>query len=103
MAGCTVVEGHARFEAPGRVRIGEGVTCSATRLHHLGGRTSVPGHSRRHEVPFLNNRSMLELDRLPEHLVVVGGRLAPTGRSLLIGSRPMSRVSRAVEKGETTD
>lgn len=46
---------------------------------------------------------MLELDRLPEHLVVVGGRLAPTGRSLLIGSRPMSRVSRAVEKGETTD
>ena len=30
MAGCTVVEGHARFEAPGRVRIGEGVTCSAT-------------------------------------------------------------------------
>jgi pyruvate/2-oxoglutarate dehydrogenase complex dihydrolipoamide dehydrogenase (E3) component len=26
-----------------------------------------------HEVPFLNNRSILELDQLPEHLVVVGG------------------------------
>jgi pyruvate/2-oxoglutarate dehydrogenase complex dihydrolipoamide dehydrogenase (E3) component len=40
---------------------------------NVGGRASVPDIPGVHDVPFLNNRSILELDRLPEHLVVVGG------------------------------
>jgi pyruvate/2-oxoglutarate dehydrogenase complex dihydrolipoamide dehydrogenase (E3) component len=73
MEGCTVVEGHARFEGPDRVRVG-GVPLTAPRISvNVGGRAFVPDMPGVHEVPFLNNRSMLELDRLPEHLVVVGG------------------------------
>jgi pyruvate/2-oxoglutarate dehydrogenase complex dihydrolipoamide dehydrogenase (E3) component len=73
MAGCTVVEGHARFEAPNRVRVGEELLAAPRVFINVGGRASVPDMPGVHEVPFLNNRSMLELDHLPEHLIVVGG------------------------------
>jgi pyruvate/2-oxoglutarate dehydrogenase complex dihydrolipoamide dehydrogenase (E3) component len=73
MTGCTVVEGHARFEAPNRIRAGEELLVAPRVFINVGGRASVPDMPGVHEVPFLNNRSMLELDRLPEHLIVVGG------------------------------
>ncbi|HEX5882901.1 MAG TPA: FAD-containing oxidoreductase [Pyrinomonadaceae bacterium] len=73
MKGCTVVEGHARFEAPDRVRASEELLTAPRVFINVGGRASVPDMPGVHEVPFLNNRSMLELDSLPEHLIVVGG------------------------------
>ncbi len=73
MAGCTVVEGHARFEGPDRVRVGDELLTAPRVFVNVGGRAFVPDMPGVHEVPFLNNRSMLELDHLPEHLVVVGG------------------------------
>jgi pyruvate/2-oxoglutarate dehydrogenase complex dihydrolipoamide dehydrogenase (E3) component len=73
MEGCTVVEGHARFEGPERVRVGDELLSAPRVFINVGGRASVPDMPGVREVPFLNNRSMLELDRLPEHLVVVGG------------------------------
>ena len=73
MTGCTVIEGHARFEAPNRVRAGEELLAAPRIFVNVGGRASVPDIPGVHDVPFLNNRSILELDRLPEHLVVVGG------------------------------
>ena len=73
MAGCTVVEGHARFEGPDRVRVGTDLLTAPRIFVNVGGRAFVPDMPGVGEVPFLNNRSMLELDRLPEHLVVVGG------------------------------
>jgi len=68
-----VIEGHARFEAPNRVRAGEELLAAPRIFVNVGGRASVPDIPGVHDVPFLNNRSILELDRLPEHLVVVGG------------------------------
>ncbi|HYY98731.1 MAG TPA: FAD-containing oxidoreductase, partial [Pyrinomonadaceae bacterium] len=73
MEGCTVVEGHARFEGRDRVRVGEELLTAPRVFVNVGGRASVPDMPGVGEVPFLTNRSMLELDRLPEHLVVVGG------------------------------
>jgi len=73
MAGCTVLEGHARFEGPDRVRVGEELLTAPRVFVNVGGRASVPDMPGVKEVPFLTNRSMLELDHLPEHLVVVGG------------------------------
>jgi pyruvate/2-oxoglutarate dehydrogenase complex dihydrolipoamide dehydrogenase (E3) component len=73
MAGCTVVEGHARFEAANLVRVGQELLTAPRVFINVGGRASVPDIPGVGEVPFLNNRSMLELDYLPEHLVVVGG------------------------------
>jgi pyruvate/2-oxoglutarate dehydrogenase complex dihydrolipoamide dehydrogenase (E3) component len=73
MAGCTVVEGHARFEGPDRVRVGEESLTAPRIFVNVGGRALVPDMPGVNEVPFLTNRSILELDCLPEHLVVVGG------------------------------
>ena len=73
MAGCTVIEGHARFEQPDRVRVGDELLAAPRVFINVGARASVPDLPGVHEVPFLNNRSMLELDLLPEHLIVVGG------------------------------
>ena len=73
MAGCTVVQGHARLEGPNRVRIGEELLAAPRIFINVGGRASVPDMPGVHDVPFLNNRSILELDRLPQHLIVVGG------------------------------
>jgi pyruvate/2-oxoglutarate dehydrogenase complex dihydrolipoamide dehydrogenase (E3) component len=73
MAGCTVVEGHARFDAADRIRIGEELLTAPRIFVNVGGRAFVPDMPDVGEVSFLTNRSMLELDRLPEHLVVVGG------------------------------
>lgn len=73
MAGCTVVEGHARFEAANKVRVGQEMLTAPRVFVNVGGRAFVPDMPGVNEVPLLNNRSMLELDHLPEHLVVVGG------------------------------
>jgi pyruvate/2-oxoglutarate dehydrogenase complex dihydrolipoamide dehydrogenase (E3) component len=73
MEGCTVFEGHARFEGPDRVRVGDELLTAPRIFVNVGGRAFVPDMPGVKEVPFLTNRSVLELDRLPEHLVIVGG------------------------------
>jgi pyruvate/2-oxoglutarate dehydrogenase complex dihydrolipoamide dehydrogenase (E3) component len=73
MPGCTVIDGHARFEASDRVRVGE-ETLSAPRIFvNVGGRARVPDLPGIRDVGWLTNSSILKLDRVPEHLVVVGG------------------------------
>jgi pyruvate/2-oxoglutarate dehydrogenase complex dihydrolipoamide dehydrogenase (E3) component len=73
MGGCTVIEGHARFEGPDRVRVGEELLTASRIFINVGGRAVVPDLPGVGDVPYLTNTSMLALDQLPEHLVVVGG------------------------------
>ncbi|HUE89361.1 MAG TPA: mercuric reductase [Vicinamibacterales bacterium] len=73
MNGCTVVQGHARFENTDRVRVGDDVFSAPRVFINVGGRATVPDMPGVREVPFLTNTSILELDRVPDHLVVVGG------------------------------
>lgn len=73
MPGCTVFDGHARFESPNSVRVGEEVLTAPRIFINVGGRASVPDMPGIHEVPYLTNTTMLALDHLPEHLVVIGG------------------------------
>ncbi|MBM6596551.1 FAD-containing oxidoreductase [Microvirga pudoricolor] len=73
MKNLTVFEGHARFENPRRVRVGD-ETLEADRIFiNVGGRASVPDMPGVGSVDFLTNTLMLQLDVVPEHLVVVGG------------------------------
>jgi pyruvate/2-oxoglutarate dehydrogenase complex dihydrolipoamide dehydrogenase (E3) component len=73
MTGCSVVEGQARFEEPDTVRVG-GELLSASRIFiNVGGRAAVPTMPGIGTVPYLTNSSILALDRVPEHLVIVGG------------------------------
>jgi len=74
MSGCTVIVGHARFEAPDRVRVGEQLLTAPRIFINVGGRAVVPPDMPGiRDVPFLTNTSILTLDRVPRHLVVVGG------------------------------
>ena len=73
MSGCTVLRGHAIFESPTEVRVGSDVLSAPRVFVNVGGRAAVPPIPGVTEVPHLDNSSILALDRLPEHLVIVGG------------------------------
>ncbi|MDT5255367.1 MAG: hypothetical protein QOD10_447 [Mycobacterium sp.] len=73
MDGCTVYRGHASFEDPHTVSV-NGDLLRADRIFlNLGGRAVVPNIPGLSDVDFLTNMSILELDTLPAHLVIVGG------------------------------
>jgi pyruvate/2-oxoglutarate dehydrogenase complex dihydrolipoamide dehydrogenase (E3) component len=73
MAGCTVYEGHARFESAREVQIGAEIITADRIFINVGGRALVPDMPGVDRVPYLTNTSILELDTLPRHLVIVGG------------------------------
>ena len=73
MDGCTVIQGHARLEGPGIVRVGDEQLTAPRVFINVGGRALVPDMRGVHDVPFLTNTTMLALDHVPKHLVVVGG------------------------------
>ncbi|OGA38253.1 MAG: mercuric reductase [Betaproteobacteria bacterium RIFCSPLOWO2_12_FULL_62_13] len=68
-----VIEGHARFESPGTVRVNSDVLASDRIFINAGGRALVPPMPGLDRVPYLTNSSMMEVDFLPEHLVIIGG------------------------------
>jgi pyruvate/2-oxoglutarate dehydrogenase complex dihydrolipoamide dehydrogenase (E3) component len=70
---CTVIRGHARFEAPDVIAVGEARLTAPRVFINVGGRASVPPLPGVDRVPHLDNSSLLALDRLPAHLAVVGG------------------------------
>jgi pyruvate/2-oxoglutarate dehydrogenase complex dihydrolipoamide dehydrogenase (E3) component len=69
----TVYEGHARFEGPKTVRV-NGELLEGERIFiNVGGRATIPDMPGIKDVPYLTNSTMLDLDALPEHLIVIGG------------------------------
>ena len=70
---CTVYQGHGRFVASHEVRVGEAVLSADWIFINVGGRALVPNMPGLDRVPFLTNSSMMAVDFLPRHLVVVGG------------------------------
>jgi pyruvate/2-oxoglutarate dehydrogenase complex dihydrolipoamide dehydrogenase (E3) component len=73
MDGCTLFRGHARFETADTVRVGDDLLSAGKIFINTGGRASVPDLPGVDDIPFLTNSSMMDLDVLPRHLVVVGG------------------------------
>jgi pyruvate/2-oxoglutarate dehydrogenase complex dihydrolipoamide dehydrogenase (E3) component len=70
---CTVIQGHARFQSGRTVKVNDEILEADKIFINVGGRASIPELPGVHEVPFLTNSSMMEIDFLPEHLVIVGG------------------------------
>jgi pyruvate/2-oxoglutarate dehydrogenase complex dihydrolipoamide dehydrogenase (E3) component len=69
----TVYEGHARFVSPREVRVGEETLTAEKIFINVGGRAAVPEIPGLGEVPYLTNSTILDLDFLPRHLLVLGG------------------------------
>ena len=69
----TVIEGHGRFEGAHTVGV-DGTTLEAPEIFiNVGGRALVPDLPGLADVPYLTNSSIMEVDVLPEHLVIIGG------------------------------
>jgi pyruvate/2-oxoglutarate dehydrogenase complex dihydrolipoamide dehydrogenase (E3) component len=73
MQRCSVYLGHARFESPHEIRIEDSVISAERIFLNVGGRATVPDMPGIDRVPFLTNSSMLKLQTLPRHLLIVGG------------------------------
>jgi pyruvate/2-oxoglutarate dehydrogenase complex dihydrolipoamide dehydrogenase (E3) component len=72
-ANCTVYRGHARFASSHELCVGS-ERLSAERIFlNLGGRAAIPSFPGLEQVDYLTNSSILELDTLPRHLLIVGG------------------------------
>jgi pyruvate/2-oxoglutarate dehydrogenase complex dihydrolipoamide dehydrogenase (E3) component len=68
-----VYEGHARFEDVHRVRVGDELLEADEIFINVGGRASTPPLPGLDRVSYFNNSTMMEVDFLPEHLIVIGG------------------------------
>jgi pyruvate/2-oxoglutarate dehydrogenase complex dihydrolipoamide dehydrogenase (E3) component len=73
MDGCTVIRGHARFIDPHTLRVGDEVLQAERIFLNVGGRAVVPDIPGLNDVEYLTNVSILQLDTVPEHLVIIGG------------------------------
>lgn len=73
MANCTVFEGHARFESPHEVSVGDARLMADRTFINVGARAVVPDIPGLAGVPYLTNSSMMEIDFLPRHLTIMGG------------------------------
>lgn len=73
MSGCTLIRGHARFEGPHSIRVDDQILEADRIFLNVGGRAVAPDMPGLAEVDYLTNVGILELDTLPEHLVVIGG------------------------------
>lgn len=73
MDGCTLVRGHARFLDPHTLQVGDQKLTAERIFLNTGGRATVPDIPGLADVDYLTNVGILELDAVPEHLVVIGG------------------------------
>jgi pyruvate/2-oxoglutarate dehydrogenase complex dihydrolipoamide dehydrogenase (E3) component len=72
-AGLDLVWGHARFTGPDAIEVGGRALTAPKIFINVGGRPVLPDWPGIFGVPVLTNTSIMSLDVLPEHLVVVGG------------------------------
>lgn len=73
MDGCTLLRGHARFTGPKTLSV-DGRIIEADKIFlNVGGRAVVPDIPGLADIDYLTNVGILELDSVPEHLVIIGG------------------------------
>src|SRR5207253_2132965 len=73
MKGCTLIRGHARFEDPHTLRIDDELISADNIFLNVGGRAVAPNIPGLDDVDYMTNVGILELDSVPDHLVIVGG------------------------------
>ena len=73
MKNVTLIRGHARFTAPRKISVDDQVLSADKVFINVGGRAAVPDMRGIRDVPYLTNTTMMEVDFLPEHLLIIGG------------------------------
>ena len=73
LAGCTVYEGHGRFVAEKKVVVNDSELTANRIFINVGARAAIPPIPGLDRVPYLTNSSMMDIDFLPPHLIILGG------------------------------
>jgi pyruvate/2-oxoglutarate dehydrogenase complex dihydrolipoamide dehydrogenase (E3) component len=73
MDNCTLIRGHACFEDPHTVRVDDRLLKADKVFLNVGGRAVVPDMPGLSDIDYMTNVGILDLDALPEHLVIIGG------------------------------
>ncbi len=71
--GCEVFHEQAQFVAPHQVKVGDIVLEAPKIFINVGSRARKPKIPGLDSVPYLTNSSMVDVDFLPEHLIILGG------------------------------
>ena len=73
MDNLTVYEGHGRLESPTSVRVNGELLEAEKIILNVGARANVPDMPGVHDVAYLTNSNIMDVDFLPEHLIIIGG------------------------------
>ncbi|HUC50338.1 MAG TPA: FAD-containing oxidoreductase [Xanthobacteraceae bacterium] len=73
LQGCTVYEGHGRFVAEKKVAVNASELAADQIFINVGARAAIPPIPGLDQVPYLTNSSMMDIDFLPSHLIILGG------------------------------
>ena len=73
LQGCTVYEGHGRFVAEKKVAVNGSELAADQIFINVGARAAFPPIPGLDQVPYLTNSSMMDINSLPSHLVILGG------------------------------
>ena len=73
LIGCTVYEGHGRFVAEKKVVVNDSELTANRIFINVGARAAIPPIPGLDRVPYLTNSSMMDIDFLPPHLIILGG------------------------------
>jgi len=73
LQGCTVYQGHGRFVAEKKVAVNGSELAADQIFINVGARAAIPPIPGLDQVPYLTNSSMINIDFLPSHLVILGG------------------------------
>jgi pyruvate/2-oxoglutarate dehydrogenase complex dihydrolipoamide dehydrogenase (E3) component len=73
MPGCTILRGHARFISPHDITIGSDRLSADKVFINVGGRALVPPIPGLDQVDYFTNVSIMDLDFVPKHLLILGG------------------------------
>lgn len=71
--GCRIFQGHASFEGQHQVEVGDQHLEGDKIFIDVGTRARIPEIPGLDKVPYLTNASLLDLEILPEHLLILGG------------------------------
>jgi pyruvate/2-oxoglutarate dehydrogenase complex dihydrolipoamide dehydrogenase (E3) component len=73
LEGCTVYQSHARFVGARTVQVGAEILEAEKIFINVGGRALAPPIPGLDEVGYFTNSSIMDVDFLPPHLIIVGG------------------------------
>jgi pyruvate/2-oxoglutarate dehydrogenase complex dihydrolipoamide dehydrogenase (E3) component len=73
LQGCTVYQGHGRFVAEKKLAVNDAELAADQIFINVGARAAIPPIPGLDQVPYLTNSSMMDIDFLPSHLLILGG------------------------------